>query len=354
LIFGLNATAFDERPSGARVRAVGITAALLRAGASVRVFVPIGTSMRADVRREFGGEPPEDRFEQIPSMLDPARPVRRFTASRGWFGRRISRDSDGFLTDYYPVIGKVPTFATVHDLRYFAARRFEPALRAAWFRAVYPGIARRAARIVVPTRAVAAEAERFLEVDAARIVVAPNGLSHAWRAAPPPAGIGRHLLMIGFDERRKDLATVLAALRRATSAPPLVLVGRGRLPFAARDLASAGRVRLADADGDDDVVALARDAAALVHPSRYEGFGLPVIEAMSVGVPVLAARSAAVEEVAGGHATLLPPGDADAWAAAISAIPPSPPAARDHAHSFTWDRAAAALIAAAGAVASGA
>jgi len=352
LIFALNATAFDDRPSGARTRLVGMTAAFLRAGVSVRVFIPIGTSIHGDVRREFGAEPPEDHFEQIPSDLDPARPVRRWRRSHAWFGRRVSRGMDAFVTDYYPAITKVPTLLTVHDLRYFAARGTEPQLRAAWFRAVYPRIARRAARIVVPTQSMAREVERFLGVDAARIVVAPNGLSRAWREAAPAAGSGSHLLMVGFDERRKDLATVLAALRRAPSAPPLVLVGRGRLPFAARDLVRAGRVRLAEVD--EDVVALARDAAALVHPSRYEGFGLPVIEAMSVGVPVIAARCAAVEEIAGGFATLLPAGDVDAWAAAVSSIVPSPPAARDHAHSFTWDRAAAPLIDAARAVASGA
>lgn len=344
MILVVNATAFDERPSGAKNRAIGLTAALLRAGVHVRLYVPVETSLREDVKRELGADIPEDRFEQIPSELDPSGPIRRAAASREWFAHRISSDTDAFLTDYHPVLTKLPTFVTVHDLRYFAARRTEPALRAAWFRRVFPPMARRAAGIVVPTRAVGDEVSRFLGTDPAAVVVAGNALSRAWRDTAPSSGQCAHLLMIGFDERRKDLVTVLEALRRTPSAPPLVLVGRGKLPFAARDLVAAGRVRLESDATDDDVVALARDAAALVHPSRYEGFGMPVIEAMSLGVPVLAARCAAVEEVAGGFATLLPPGDVAAWAAALASIPKSPAGAREHARSFTWDAAAARLL----------
>jgi glycosyltransferase involved in cell wall biosynthesis len=66
---------------------------------------------------------------------------------------------------------------------------------------------------------------------------------------------------------------------------------------------------------------------------------------MSVGTAVVAARQPAVEEIAAGHALLVPPGDADAWAVALSALPSAPPAARPHARSFTWDAAAASLLA---------
>ena len=317
MIVTFNATAYDERPSGARNRTVGLAAALLRAKVSVRIFVPFGHSIREDVVREHGGEFPGDHFEQIWSPLDPANPVRRWIRSRDWFARRISRETDAFVTDYYPVLTKLPTLLTVHDLRYFAAPRHERSHRAWWFRARFPAIARRAARLIVPTQAVRSEAVEFLGVDASRIVVVGNGLSQAWRSAEPANAPGTHFLAVGMSERRKDLAVLLAAMRLAPSAPPLVVVTRGRPQFAARDLVAAGRVRFVDTPADAGVVTLCRGAVALLHPSRYEGFGLPVIEAMSVGVPVLAARQAAVEEVAGGFATLLPPGDAPAWAAAM-------------------------------------
>ena len=121
----------------------------------------------------------------------------------------------------------------------------------------------------------------------------------------------------------------------------------------AEDLVRRGLVKFLDAPDDGTLVSLARDAAALVHPSRYEGFGMPVIEAMSVGLPVLAADCAAVREVGGGLVHLLPVGDVDQLAAAIraqSAVAPRD----DHraadriarGRSFTWDRAAAAIVAA--------
>ena len=352
MIITFNATAYDARPSGARNRTVGLAAALLRAKVSVRIFVPYGHSIREDVAREHGGEFPGDHFEQIGSPLDPANAVRRSMRSRNWFARRISRETDAFVTDYYPLLTKLPTLVTAHDLRYFAAPRHERTLRAIWFRSRFPKIARRAARLVVPTEAVLREAVEFLGVDASRVVVVGNGLSRQWRTAEPAGAPGTHFLAVGMSERRKDLAVLLAAMRLAPAAPPLVVVTRGRRPFAARDLVDSGRIRFVDTPTDADVVALCRGAVALLHPSRYEGFGLPVIEAMSVGVPVLAARQAAVEEVAGGFATLLPPGDAAAWAAAMSSVPPVPPGARDRAHAFTWDRAAASLVSAVEAVAS--
>jgi glycosyltransferase involved in cell wall biosynthesis len=111
-------------------------------------------------------------------------------------------------------------------------------------------------------------------------------------------------------------------------------------------------VRFVGVTGDAQLVDLVRTSSAVLHPSRYEGFGMTVIEAMSCGVPVLAARCDAVEEVAGGHATLLPAGDADAWAAALTAVQPPDAGARDHAHRFTWDSAARALVEAARCVAS--
>jgi glycosyltransferase involved in cell wall biosynthesis len=345
LIVALNATAYDGRPSGARNRAVGLAAALLRAGSRVRVYAAPGIWLRAAVAHEHGGAFPEDRFEHVATTFDSSTTLRRVRKSRAWFDYHVTRDTDVFVTDYYPVISKFPTFVTVHDLRYHAARDFEPTVRAAAFRALFGRMSRGAAGLVAPTRAIAAEAERFLGRGA---VVVGNGLSRAWRDAAPVRGARGHLLMIGFAEKRKDLATALAAVRRSPDAPPLVVAGPGRPPRRAMDLVVQGRVRFVGDVGDAELVELCRGAAALLHPSRYEGFGMPVIEAMSVGVPVLAARCDAVVEVTGGFATLLPPGDVDAWAAAVSDVARPAPAARGHARSFTWDVAAARLLEAAG------
>ena len=347
MILAFNATAYDPLPSGAKSRTVGLAAALLRAGHAVRLLAPRGLSLRPEVETEFGAPLPGS-FEEIPTPLDPSSPLRRALASRRWFERNVPRGTDAFVTDYYPVIDRAPTLLTVHDLRYLAAPQFEPARRVAWFRAFYPRMARRAAGLVVPTRAVAAEAERFLRVPASRVAVVPNGLSRAWREAAPSAERSGRLLMIGFAERRKGFATVLAALREAPVAPPLDVAGRGRPPREAADLVAAGRVRFLGPLEDARLVDLCRRATALVHPSRYEGYGMTVIEAMALGTPVLAARQAAVEEVAAGYATLLPPGDVAAWAEALARLPDAPPEAREAVRSWTWDASAVTLAAAAG------
>jgi len=346
VIIAINATAYDGRHSGARNRAVGLAAALLRAGARVRVYAPPGIWLRAAVAYEHGGAFPEDRFEHVATTFDSSTTLRRVTRARAWLDYHLTRDTDALVTDYYPVATRFPTFVTVHDLRYYAAREFEPAVRAAAFRTLFGRMSRGAAGLLAPTEAVAAQARRFLDREA---IVVGNGLSRAWRDARPAEGPRGHLLMIGFAERRKDLATAVAALRRTPSAPPLVVAGPGRPPRGAIDLVAAGRLRFVGDVADAELVRLCRGAAALLHPSRYEGFGLPVIEAMSVDAPVLAAACDAVAEVAGGHATLLPPGDADAWAAALASIAPPAPKAREHARSFTWDGAAARLLAAAAA-----
>ena len=119
----------------------------------------------------------------------------------------------------------------------------------------------------------------------------------------------------------------------------------------AGDLVERGLLRHAGPLDDYALLSLYAGAAALLHPSRYEGFGLTVLEAMALGVPVLAARCPAVEEVAGDTARWLPPGDADAWADALVEIAASPPPpeeersrCRESALRFRWRDGAAALL----------
>jgi glycosyltransferase involved in cell wall biosynthesis len=147
------------------------------------------------------------------------------------------------------------------------------------------------------------------------------------------------------------LAAYRALLSDEADLPPLVLVGPPGWG-AALDPAGLPAERLirpgyVDAQSLRGIVA---GAAVLTYPSRYEGFGLPPLEALAAGTPVVASDLPATREVLGGHARLVPPGDAGALAAALRAVLVEPPsvqaqlAARDHAATFTWPRCARATV----------
>ncbi|MBV8170957.1 MAG: glycosyltransferase family 4 protein [Candidatus Eremiobacteraeota bacterium] len=173
------------------------------------------------------------------------------------------------------------------------------------------------------------EIVRLLGVDPARIHVIHQA------AAPPlplPAGSTatarrdareRYLLFVGEVEPRKDIATLLEAMQRLPTdlraTTKLIVVGRARgLPHAA---GNGTQVELAGEIADDAQLAeLYAGAAALAFPSRYEGFGLPVLEAMSYGTPVVASDAASIPEVGGDAALYFPCGDAAALSAALTRV----------------------------------
>jgi alpha-1,3-rhamnosyl/mannosyltransferase len=112
-----------------------------------------------------------------------------------------------------------------------------------------------------------------------------------------------------------------------------------------------GRVRRTGLIPRRDVLAIVRGSVAMLYPSRYEGFGLPVIEAMSLGAPVLAADATSLPEVVGDAGRLLPPGDIDAWAEAMSGLLGDgdererlASAGRARAAGFTWARTVATTL----------
>lgn len=241
----------------------------------------------------------------------------------------------------------IPVVLTIHDLRgpagltpwpRWLARR---ALRAA---------AARAAALVVPSRFTADELIAIAPV--ATPTVIPNGVDVP-PAAPPPDAVPGYLLHVGHIEPRKNLDVVLRALARlpCEERPGLRLVGRdaGALPSLRERAAELGVSAQLTALGtlpDDAVAAQYRGARAVVVPSRYEGFGLPALEGLAHGRPVLVAAAGALPEVVGAAGTVLPPDDDAAWAAAIAATDADhrADARRARAQQFPWADAAERLL----------
>jgi glycosyltransferase involved in cell wall biosynthesis len=207
--------------------------------------------------------------------------------------------------------------------------------------------ARRASVVCTATQAVADTVIERLDVPADKIAVTPLGVDPAWFTARPPSealsrrvGLpSEYLLFVGAAGPRKALDWLLKAHEVTPGLPPLVLVGPGHT-------AASDRVRAVGYLSDVDLRSVVAGASALVLPSRDEGFGLPVLEALACDVPVVCSDVPALREVSGGHATLVPFSDFEALGAALTSALASPlPHAtlalrRAHAGEFTWHRCA--------------
>ena len=242
---------------------------------------------------------------------------------------------------------------TIFDLNFLS----HPERTRAEIRRDYPSLvhahAARADQIVVCSRFTAQEVETRLGVPSERITTCyPGGPDWAPRAAAPQGG---YLLFVGTLEPRKNVGTLLDAYERLlarasdpASVPELVLAGRalpetqGWLDRIARP-PLAGRVRHLGYFAPSDARRLYEGARLVVQPSWEEGFGLPVLEAMTLGVPVVAANRGSLPEVLGDAGLLVDPEDADALAAALRRMLDEPSLAAAcaaagvaRARLFTW------------------
>lgn len=250
---------------------------------------------------------------------------------------------------------------TIHDLSFLT----HPERTQAEIRRDYPRLARdhaaRADHIVVNSQFTANEVLRLLDVPGDRVSVARPGRP-PWPSreqAPPDGG---YILFVGTLEPRKNVGALLDAYERIVSRrrdfPPLLLAGRTTDAAAAwleriERSPLAGRVRYVGYVADSERRTVYAGARLLAHPAHEEGFGLTVLEAMTVGVPVVAANRGAIPEVTGDAALLVPPEDADALAAAIERlVDDTGLAARQstaglaRARLFAWDKAAEATLSA--------
>ena len=255
-----------------------------------------------------------------------------------WYPLGMSRRSERYdvlhcTTFRGPYRARCPVVLTVHDL---AVLR-HPEVFKPWHRltakAALEG-SRLAAAIVAVSEFTRDEAVELLGVKPERVRIVPNGVEPVFTAEGPSAD-GDYVLAVGTLEPRKNLGRVVEAAKLAGIELRVV----GARGWGGVDVPGwVGRA------SDEELAALYRGARCVVYASLYEGFGLPVLEAMASGVPVVTSAGGATEEIAGGAAVLVDPLDVDAIAGGIAEADRRRgelvPRGLEQARRFTWSAAA--------------
>lgn len=323
---------------------------------------PVAINARAAVRAQVGGV--ERVALELARRLPELRPDRyRVIAPRPALAHRrgqvweqavlpvLARDSDLlFSPANLAPLASGANVVSIHDVAPFLGDWYG-SLYGRWHRALLPRVARRAVRVIAPSEAVRAQLVELLRVAEERTRVVALGVDRAFGEGADPEraaalhGLTRpYVLALGTDLPRKNFALLDAiANPLGREGIEVVLAGSTRryMPRGSYTVRKLGYV------ADADLPGLYAGAAAFAMPSLYEGFGLPCLEAMACGAPVVASDRAALPETCGGAALLADPTDHAAFAAALlEAAAPGDTragliaAGRARAAHLTWERTA--------------
>src|SRR5713226_930787 len=320
----------------------------------------------------FPGSIIEELRRNCPDNLHPVTVEGNSIRRRRWWAvglplylRKASLDLFHGTNYEVPLWNKRRSVLTIHDLSILLHADTHRADLARRARRRLPVMTRSASMIITATECVRREISEHLPVKADRIRVtpfAPRSGFHALPAAqanPTRQRLGiedEFILFVGTVEPRKNLLTLMRAfdqiLRQTSRRPQLVVVGaEGWLMeelFAfIKQSSISDRLRLTGYLDDDDLRALYSSCTVFVYPSIYEGFGLPPLEAMACGAPVIASNIATLRETLGGVAQLVEPNDAEALAKSIVEFLEDEGRRRvlshrglEHAGKFSWERTA--------------
>ena len=347
-----------------------LTGLQLDAAGSARAIVALREELRRrdDVMLVELGQPPAR------TPLGRRRIVRGVARELTWLPVRLPRRARDAGVDVLhcpvplaPVRAGVPLVVTVYDAMPLRHPEWFPRANVAQVRLVAARALRRAGAVVCASQHARGDIADAFGLDPMRIHVAPLGVDERFTPGPVvPEALARmgiaqpFVLCVATLQPRKNLRGALAAFERlvAGGAPhQLVVVGaRGWRDApdlrALRDSPVAARIVAPGWVRDDELVGLLRGAAVVAVPSLYEGFGLPALEAMACGAPVVCSDRTALPEVVGDAAELADPDDADALAAAfVRALEPARAdalraAGPRRASGFTWTRHADRVVAA--------
>jgi glycosyltransferase involved in cell wall biosynthesis len=269
-----------------------------------------------------------------------------------------------------PPLHRARSVLTVHDLifRFFPEHHLP--LNRWYLTLMMPRFLRAADAIIAVSEQTRRDLSALYGVAPERVWVIPEGVNPRFRPPDHPAAVTalrerlglpeRFILYLGTIEPRKNLLTLLEAYRALVAAgetADLVIAGRRGWLFApvfarVRELGLEQRVHFTGWIAEEDLPLLLAAARVFAFPSEYEGFGLPPLEAMAVGTPVVAANAAALPEVVGDAGLLVPPRDVAALVAALQRVLSDAELARTlrarglaRARRFSWEKAALETLA---------
>jgi glycosyltransferase involved in cell wall biosynthesis len=237
-------------------------------------------------------------------------------------------------TDFsVPYISRRPSVMTLHDLSPWMLEDASPRVRRrvpVLLRARIPTM------VITPSEAVRRAAIARFRLDGERVVAVPLAASRHFRPVEIARPARPYFLFVGTLEPRKNIARLIQAWKevRKSQAVDLVLAGRVRDDFAAPEPEEG--LRVLGAVPEEDLPALYSGAIAFVYPSLYEGFGLPVLEAMQCGATVITSRDPAIMEVSGGAALHVDATDVRALADAMRGRPVLREESLKRAAQFSW------------------